>query len=130
MNKYEEFLDFFDDVTKHIERPLPDGVQEVYDMIKNQKDLFVEKPMFTENGLQILEYLQSCDAKSMKAKDIAEGMDESSRKISGAIRKLVSDGYVNKFGQNPVVYSLTEKGKNFNINDYKESLENGKENEE
>jgi predicted transcriptional regulator len=46
----------------------------------------------------------------------------SSRKISGAIRKLVTDGFVDKYGQNPVIYSLTEKGKNFDIDGYKNNL--------
>ena len=40
----------------------------------------------------------------------------SSRTISGAIRKLVTDGYVEKVGQEPVIYALTEKGKNIVIN--------------
>ena len=46
-----------------------------------------------------------------KAKDIAEGLFISSRGVSGAMRKLVTDGYVEKVGQDPVIYSLTEKGK-------------------
>ncbi len=47
-----------------------------------------------------------------KAKDIAEGLMMSSRRVSGSIRKLVTDGYVEKIGQDPVIYALTEKGKN------------------
>ena len=31
----------------------------------------------------------------------------------------MSDGFVEKFGSNPVVYTLTEKGKNFDIEKYK-----------
>ena len=46
----------------------------------------------------------------------------SSKKISGAMRKLVTDEYVEKYGQSPVIYSLTEKGINFDIENYKESL--------
>ena len=51
----------------------------------------------------------------MKARDIAEGMEISSKTVSGAIRKLVSDGYVEKVGQDPTVYTLTENGKNIEI---------------
>ncbi len=87
----------------------------------------MEKPALTESGCQILEYLQSANAKNLKAKDIADGMAISSRKISGAIRKLVTDGFVEKFGTNPVIYSLTEKGKQFDIKDYKEKMNNEKE---
>ena len=50
-----------------------------------------------------------------KAKDIGEGLFISSRAVSGAIRKLVTDGYVEKIGQEPVVYALTEKGKTVEI---------------
>jgi predicted transcriptional regulator len=50
-----------------------------------------------------------------KARDIAEGLFISSRGVSGALRKLVNDGFCEKVGQDPVVYALTEKGKNFVI---------------
>jgi DNA-binding HxlR family transcriptional regulator len=35
--------------------------------------------------------------------------------VSGAIRKLVTDGYVEKVGQDPVIYTLTELGKSVEI---------------
>lgn len=127
MNKCEQFLSFFDSMAQKLDEPIPQEVKEFYDMLKEKH---VEKPMFTDSGLEIFEYLQNCDAKSLKAKDIADGMGISSRKVSGAIRKLCSDGYVEKYGQSPVIYSLTEQGKNFNIEEYKESLKNEKENEE
>lgn len=124
MNKYKQFLDYFDWLVENCKQPvvMPDEVQDVYNMLQEQQAM--EKPMFTESGLSILEYLQTCDAKSLKARDIADGMVISSRQVSGAIRKLVTDGFVDKYGQNPVIYSLTEKGRNFNINEYKENLNN------
>lgn len=125
MNKCAKFLDFFDYLVSHCNEPveLPEEVQEFYDMLRNQQESMADKPLFTETGLQILEYLQSCDAKNLKAKDIAEGMESSSRKVGGAMRKLVSDGFVDKFGSNPVVYTLTEKGRNFDIQLYKKENE-------
>lgn len=124
MNKYKQFLDYFDWLVENCKQPvvMPDEVQDVYNMLQEQQAM--EKPMFTESGLSILEYLQTCDAKSLKARDIADGMVISSRQVSGAIRKLVTDGFVDKYGQNPVIYSLTEKGRNFDINEYKENLRN------
>ena len=121
-NKYKRFIEYFDWLVQNCKEPvnLPDEVQDVYNLLREQQNM--EKPMFTESGLAILEYLQSCDATSWKAKDIADGMIISSRKISGAIRKLVTDGFVDKYGQNPVIYSLTEKGKNFVIDGYKNNL--------
>lgn len=123
MNKCECFLQFFDELAKHIERPYPEGVEEFYQFLCQQKDAYTEKPMFTESGLEILEYLQSSGLKTLKAKDIGNGMGLSSRKISGAIRKLCTDGYVEKYSQNPVLYSLSSKGKEFNIIEYKKTLD-------
>ena len=78
----------------------------------------VEKPMFTDNGKLILKYMQDNQSiEHWKARDIGEGLFISSRTVSGAIRKLVSDGFVEKIGQDPVVYSLTEKGKAITIED-------------
>lgn len=71
-----------------------------------------EKPEFTDNGKLILKYMQdNADTSNFKAKDIGEGLFVSSRVVSGAIRKLVTDGYVEKIGQDPVIYTLTEQGK-------------------
>ena len=75
-----------------------------------------EKPILTDNGKLILGYLQNNpNMPAVKARDIAEGLFISSRTVSGAIRKLVTDGFVEKIGQDPVIYSITEKGKNFVI---------------
>lgn len=118
MNKYSELFDFLDEVFFSMQEPVDERIENMYQEVResfNKED----KPLFTEAGLQILEYLQSQSDGSYKAKDIADGMGISSRKISGAIRKLVSDGYVSKAGQNPVAYSLTEQGRKFNITSYK-----------
>ena len=62
-----------------------------------------------------MQFLQGEDEKFVKAKDIADGIAISSRMVSGAIRKLCSDGFVEKMGKDPVLYQITEKGKNFEI---------------
>lgn len=70
----------------------------------------------TENGLKILQYMQQNQEKYnniFSAKNIGEGLFMSSRSISGSMRKLVTDEYVQKIGNNPVCYSLTEQGKNY-----------------
>lgn len=130
MSNCKDFLDFFDYLVENCKEPveLPAPVKEFYERLKVEGSLQADKPLLTESGLEILEYLQSEEGKNLKAKDIADGMSVSSRKISGAIRKLVTDGFVDKFGQNPVIYSLTEKGKQFDINDYKEKMSNEKDN--
>ena len=93
---------------------LPENVRLYWEGLCGGND--VEKPMFTDNGKLILKYLQEHQETPMwKARDIAEGLFISSRAVSGAARKLVTDGFVEKVGQDPVVYSLTEKGKNIVI---------------
>lgn len=71
------------------------------------------KAAFTPNGKIILKFLQ--DNKDLynnlfKAKDIGEQLGISSRTVSGGMRKLVTDGYVEKMGENPVIYSITSAG--------------------
>lgn len=74
-----------------------------------------EKPVLTENGKLILKYMQECGVPMLKAKDIAEGLFISSRGVGGSLRKLCNDGFCEKVGQDPVIYSLTEKGKTYVI---------------
>ena len=75
-----------------------------------------EKPVLTDNGKLILRYMQDNSDKTIfKAREIAEGLFISPRGVSGALRKLVNDGFADKMGENPVLYSLNEKGKNYKI---------------
>ena len=72
-----------------------------------------EKPKFTSNGKLILQYMQdNKDAYNnlFKAKEIGEGLGISSRTASGGMRKLVTDGYIEKVSSDPVVYAVTTQG--------------------
>ena len=76
-----------------------------------------EKPMCTDNGTLILQFLRdNPDTTTWKARDIAEGLFITSRTVSGAIRKLCTDGFVEKVSQDPVIYTITELGKTVEIN--------------
>jgi DNA-binding MarR family transcriptional regulator len=69
---------------------------------------------FTKTGALALKYMQeNKDSYNnlFKAKDIGEGLTLSTRAVTGSLRKLVNDGYCEKVGQNPIIYSLTTKGK-------------------
>lgn len=80
-----------------------------------------ESPAFTPNGKLVLDYIQknkSTYNNLFKAKDIGEGLGISSRTASGAARKLVTDGYIEKVGKDPVVYSLTQKGIEVNLEEF------------
>lgn len=77
------------------------------------KELSEEKPKekFTENGIKILKFLQDNNENQIfKAKEIGEALFMSGRSVSGSMRKLISDGYVEKIGQNPVTYKITSLG--------------------
>jgi len=95
--------------------PMPENLNEYWIKFKGEKDKG-DKPLFTENGKMILTFLQkNSETATWKAKDIAEELFVSSRTVSGGIRKLVNDGFVEKVGQDPVIYSITEQGKNIKI---------------
>ena len=114
----QEFIDFLnalmaaapDVVASH----MTDNVKAYIDALTDTKN---DKPILTDNGKLILDYMQkNCQETPMwKARDIAESLFINSRGVSGSMRKLVSDGFCEKVGQDPVVYALTEKGKNFVI---------------
>lgn len=85
-----------------------------FEALKMTNDGATEKPILTDNGKLILKYIQESDKNGnnmLKAKDIAEAIAVSSRQVSGAMRKLVLDGYVEKIGQDPIIYSITDKGR-------------------
>lgn len=70
----------------------------------------------TENGKKLLSWMQeNVDTMTnlFTSKEAAEALFTSGRSIAGSMRKLVNDGYVEKIGKDPVQYSLTEAGKNY-----------------
>lgn len=72
------------------------------------------KPEITENGAKILAYMQKNYQKYnnvFKAKEIGEGLFVSSRSVSGSMKKLITEGFVEKIGSDPIAYSITDKGK-------------------
>lgn len=76
------------------------------------------RPQFTDNGKLILQYMKDNEDSYnnfFKAKDIGEGLSISSRTVSGAMRKLINDGYVEKMGADPTVYAITSLGEEVNL---------------
>ena len=110
MSKKETFITEIEDILAH-GVTLSEDAMTYFAALKGAVDK--EKPAFTENGKAVLQFMQeNKDTYNdlFKAKEVGEGMSITSRTASGAMRKLVTDGYVEKMGENPVVYSLTEKG--------------------
>jgi len=72
-----------------------------------------QKPEITENGAKILKYMQENYQKYnnvFKSKEIGEGLFISSRSVSGSMKKLITEGFVNKIGTDPVAYEISQKG--------------------
>ena len=70
----------------------------------------------TESGKKLLSWMQeNVDTMTnlFTSKEAAEALFTSGRSVAGSMRKLVNDGYVEKIGKDPVQYSLTEAGKNY-----------------
>lgn len=131
MTKKETFIKFIDIAIKIAEDEITylDDVSENYDITTNDYNIAMEfwedykkclvppKDM-TENGLKVLTWMQEHIEEMSNvftAKEIGEGLFTSGRSISGSMKKLVNDGYVEKIGKNPVQYSLTEAGKLYHI---------------
>ena len=113
--EFIEFLNALMEVAPDVANELmTENVKAYIDALTDKK---AEKPALTDNGKMVLKYLQNAPAGIYKAKDIAEGLFVASRNVSGAMRKLVTDGFVEKVGETPVLYSITEKGKEFKIED-------------
>lgn len=122
MEKYklkQEFIEFLNALMAAapnvVEEKMTPNIQAYIEALNDKK---ADKPVLTDNGKQVLLYLQQNQDKTLwKARDIAEGLFISSRGVSGSLRKLVNDGFVEKMGDSPTIYSITEKGKNFIIED-------------
>lgn len=119
MSAKSEFIEFIkDQVIKEKKNEVenwPAGARDYWTTLTTEK----EKPEFTDNGKLIFKYLQESvsSAPQQTSKEIGEKLLISSRRVAGSMRKLITDGYVEKIGQDPVVYTLTEKGKTKIIND-------------
>lgn len=123
MTKKEAFIEF---VNMLMTEAWPDvdseekGVKEWADALEFFNDFKNGKTKnsgaMTENGAKILAWMQeNVDTMSnlFTSKEAAEALFTSGRSIAGSMRKLVNDGYVEKTGKDPVQYSLTEAGKNY-----------------
>ena len=63
----------------------------------------------TEKGIAIILTLRE-NHEWITAKALGEIMDVSGRSVSGSMKKLVEDGYVDKRAGTPSAYKITEKG--------------------
>ena len=114
MNKKEEFIKFIENYINENLANMNEDARIFLESLKIQEN--TEKPLFTDNGKLILEFMRNNDQTlTWTSKQLADRMEVSSKTIAGAMRKLVTDGFVEKLGQNPFTYTLTENGKNIEI---------------
>lgn len=108
-----DFIAFVEELMKAApEVTMSENARTFYEAFKQTKD---DKPEITDNGKLILKYMQNSDKTNLKSKEIADGLFCSSRMVSGSIRKLVNDGFCDKIDTDPVIYTLTDKGRNYII---------------
>lgn len=113
MSKKQAFIDYVKVLFEN-NGEVPADAGEYWQALIAEKD--VEKPLFTENGKNVLKFFQEHqETPTWKAKDVAAEMMISSRSVAGSARKLVADGFLEKVGQDPVFYTLTNKGKEINL---------------
>lgn len=72
-----------------------------------------KKPI-TDKGIAIILAMREVED-WITAKALGEQMDISGRSVSGSLKKLVTDGYVNKRAGSPAAYKITEKGMTCNL---------------
>lgn len=121
MTKKEQFITEINNLIKEaldcsemIFSGLTHDANDYFETLKSNK----EQIELTKNGSKILKYMQEYKDKYkniFKSSDIAEGLFTSSRSVSGSMRKLVSEGLVEKIGGEPVTYKITESGMSINI---------------
>ena len=108
--KIEELSCYFNEETK-----LYEFDRETLEKIINSTNPTSKGKEFTENGIKILKAMQDNDEKYLgifTAKQLGELLFISPRSISGSMRKLISDNYVEKVkGSGGTTYLLTEQGK-------------------
>lgn len=118
MSKKDEFIEVVEKLFNGEEVEITENAKEYLKMLCAGNGV-ANKPKFTENGKRVLEFMQQNKESynnMFKAKEIGEGLFISSRGASGALRKLVTDGYAEKIGEDPVVYTLTSLGETTDVN--------------
>jgi len=86
---------------------------EAVEFFEDYKKCKKEPKEMTDKGAAILVYMQeNKDARNnvFTSAIIGEAIGQTARSVSGSMRKLISGEFVEKIGQNPVSYAITDKG--------------------
>lgn len=123
MTKKEAFIKIMNFLFEKDDLHLDEAFEEEFPLAKEFFNEFKEGKIknsggITENGKQILSWMQQNEqsvSNIFTSKIIAEALFTSGRVVSGSMRKLVEDGFLEKVGKDPVRYGLTEQGRNLII---------------
>lgn len=117
MTKREAFIDMVEDLLHPLdikELSKDDRNRMAFEFFEEFKlNKTKSKMTLTENGAKVLNFMQENKNKYnnvFKAKEIAEGLFVSSHSVSGCMRKLIAENFVEKIGKDPVTYAITEEG--------------------
>ena len=116
MTNKEQFIQEIEELIRAEQDIFSEGARAYFEQLKATPEK--EKAPFTENGAKVLIWMQEnyeSYNNILKAKEIGDGLFCSSRTVSGAMRKLITDGYVSKTEGTPTCYSLTELGMNVTV---------------
>lgn len=111
MSNKQAFIEYVKSLMDNANIPMEENVQKYWESLCAERPA-KEKPPFTENGKMVLAYMKDnyANDNNFTAKSIADNLMVSGRTVSGCMRKLVTDGYVEKASVDPVSYCLTDKG--------------------
>lgn len=101
-----EFLKELDAIKGQLSNDAQTFLQELIEKNTNESVL-------TEKGQKILAAMANNKEAYMNAfssKQLGELLFMAARSVSGSMRKLISEGYAEKIGVNPVSYRITEEG--------------------
>lgn len=101
------FIDTVEELFQAYPMNVPTEALEFFEDYKKSKST---AKAYTDKGIAVIKALREIDD-WITAKSLGEQMDVSGRSVSGTMRKLVTDGYVEKQAGNPASYRITEKGK-------------------
>lgn len=114
MTNKESFILMVEDLLDAVDiNDMPEGAIKYFNELKEEKTTN-QKTELTENGAKVLKFMQENYQKYnniFKAKEIGEGLFTSGRSVSGSMKKLIAEGFVEKIGGDPVSYAITDKGK-------------------
>lgn len=116
MTKKQEFINFVSSLMEKCpNEKMNEDASLYWEGFCSSKDSS-DKPLLSDNGKIILEFLQNqTEKRTWTSKALGEGIGISSRSVSGSMRKLVDAGFVEKCGADPIAYVITDEGINFNL---------------